>query len=462
MMKNQNTAIKNKATKFEKREFIKMALLIALPNIAQQLVINISQMVDNIMIGRLNETAIAGVTIMNELYFVFTVLILGLCATGGIYIAQYKGAALNDKITEVFRIITLGAIVFGILFFCLVTLFPYQIFGIFTKDLKTVEAALTFASVLKFTFLIYPITLVIGASLRFYGYVRVAMYTSITATIINIIGNYGLIYGRLGLPCLEIMGAGIATLSARVLEVIIIIIIMTRLKTPIMLQPLKLFNFSFGLVKEIIKKGVPLLTNDFLWSFGIQALIIIYTFRETNNIAAMSIASIIGNLVFIGMGGMATAIAIIIGDSLGKSNFEQALKDSRILIKLGSLAGLGLGIIMLTISFFVTMIYNVSPATMAMARQCIFVYTCFSWLYYLNGCFFFVLRAGGDTKGALLMDSLYTWVVAIPIALLLSLCHLYMPLFFFSLQFVDFIKLYIAHRRYRQKYWLVNLTTINN
>ncbi|MDR1781868.1 MAG: MATE family efflux transporter [Bacilli bacterium] len=440
------------------KEFIKMALLIALPNIAQQFVINISQMVDNIMVGRLNETAIAGVSIMNQLYFVFTVLILGMCATGGIFITQYKGAHNKEKISEVFRIVLVFATIFGILFFLLITFFPYQIFGIFTKDLVTIEAAIKFASILKFTFLFYPFTLAIGASLRFYGYVKIAMYTSIVATILNIIGNYCLIYGNFGFPRLEILGAGISTLNARIIELIVIVIIMIKLKTPIMINLFKIFSFSTKLLEDVVKKGIPLLSNEFLWSFGIQTLNIIYTFRESNNIAAMSIASVIGNFVFIGMGGMATAIAIIVGDSLGKSKFEHALSDSKILIKLGSFLGLALGIFMLILSLFITQIYNVSIETITKARLCILVYTCFSWLYYLNGCLFYSLRAGGDTKGALIMDSLYTWIIALPIALFLSRFHLYMPLFFFSMQFIDFVKLYIAYRRYHKKRWLVNLT----
>jgi putative MATE family efflux protein len=440
------------------KEFLKMILLIAMPNIAQQLVINISQMVDNIMVGQLNETAIAGVTITNQINFVFTVLTLGICATGGIFITQYKGAHNEEKITEVFRVVSVFAMLFGLLFFMLLTFFPYQIFSIFTKDITTIRAAISFAAILKFTFLIYPITLAIGTSLRFYGYVKIAMYTSIVATIVNVCCNYVLIYGNFGFPRLEVPGAAYGTCIARVIEIILILIIMIKLKCPIMFNPLKLFNFRKYILKNLISKGLPLITNEFLWSFGIQTLNIIYTFRLSDNIAAMSIAAVIGNLVFIGMGGMATAVSIIIGNSLGESQFDKAYQDSKLLIKFGSLIGLCLGIIMLVLSFFITMIYHVSPETLQKARLTICVYTCFSWLYYLNGCLFFVLRAGGDTKGALIMDSLYTWVIAIPIALLATNLHLYMPLFFFSMQFVDLIKLWIANHRYQKKNWLVNLT----
>ncbi|MDL2211471.1 MATE family efflux transporter [Erysipelotrichaceae bacterium OttesenSCG-928-M19] len=441
-----------------KKSFYYTAFFLALPNIIQQLVTNLSQMVDNLMVGRLQEIAIAGVTITNQIFFIFTVVMLGLTAAGGIFITQYKGARNDEKVTEVFRVVLLFSLGLGVLFFLAMHFTPETFLRIFAKDQVVIESALSYVQYIKYTFLIYPISLAIGASYRFCGLVKVPMYVAILSVIVNIIFNYCLIYGNFGFPALGVPGAAIATLIARVVELVILLYLTRRLETPIKVHLSKIFSFEKYVLTDFINKGYGLILNEFFWSFGMQVVVIVYTSKISENIAAMSIANVMTNLIFVGMSGMSVAISIIVGNSLGQGKFEQAKKDSRKLLKLSASVGLFLGITVIVVSYFITMLYDIAPETLQTARLVIVAAACFSWLYYLNVAYFYTLRVGGDTKSVLIMDSGFVWAVMIPVALLIGQLHLYLPLHYFLVQFFDLIKLAVARVRYRKGNWLINLT----
>ncbi|MDF9867461.1 putative MATE family efflux protein [Bacilli bacterium PM5-3] len=441
-----------------KKSFYFTALMLALPNVIQQLVTNLSQMVDNLMVGRLQEVAIAGVSISNQVFFIFTTMLLGLAATGGIFIAQYKGAKNEEKITEVFRVVILFSFLVGVVFFLLMHFIPDKVFGIFAKDSATIESAISYVKYIKYTFLIYPISIAVGSSYRFIGLVKTPMYVSIVSVIANVIFNYLLIYGNFGFPALGVPGAALATLIARVIEFVILVYLTRHIKSPIVIHLKKTFQFELYILKDYLNKGYGLIGNEFFWAFGMQLIIVLYTNRISENIAAMSIATVMTNMIFIGMGGMSVAISIIVGNSLGQGEFEQAKKDSKKLLRLCAGVGLSLGVSILFMSYFMTMLYDISPDTLKMSRLVIVVATCFSWLYYLNAGHFFILRAGGDTKSVLIMDSGFVWLITIPFAFFIGKLGIYLPLHYLIVQFADLLKLAVARYRYQKGTWLNNLT----
>ena len=110
----------------------------------------------------------------------------------------------EEKISEVYRIILLFNMALGIIFFILLTFFPIPILSIFAKDTATINSALDYISFIRYTFLIYPISIAIGSSFRFIGLVKLAMYVAMITVVINVFFNYLLIYGNFGFPALGV------------------------------------------------------------------------------------------------------------------------------------------------------------------------------------------------------------------------------------------------------------------
>jgi len=441
-----------------KKSLLWTTLVLSLPSIVQQLMTNLAQMVDNLMVGQLQESAIAGVTITNQVFFIFTIVLFGVGSTAGIYLTQYHGAKNHGKMNEVFRMSMLFSMIAGILFYGVMRFWPERVLGFFASGGYTIGDALEYLRFIQYSFLIFPISMTVANGFRYSGFVRLPMYISTGTVAVSIFLNYGLIHGNLGMPAMGVAGAGLATLITRALEAFIYVLLTWILKSPIKISILKGLSFSKALFKEFVQKGYGLVLNEFFWAFGVQALTVIYTQRLSSNIAALSISQALGNMIFIGMGGMSVAYSIILGEHLGKGEFAEAKEKAKRLLKISALIGAVLGAVVFLLSYPVFGLYDVSSETIATARTLLMLNAVFSFIYYMNGGFYFILRSGGDTKGVVMVDAGFNWAIVIPIAFALGWFGLLLPIHFFLVQLLELLKLYVGACLFKKGLWLKNLT----
>ena len=266
----------------------------------------------------------------------------------------------------------------------------------------------------------------------------------------------------MGMPAMGVVGAGLGTLIARIVELFVLLVLTVYIKSPVKIELARLFKIDKSLIKTFMQKGYGLVANEFFWAFGIQSLTVIYTMRISENIAVMSIAQTFAKLIWVGIGGMSVVFSIYLGEHLGKNEFELAKSVAKKLKVLGAVIGISLGITVLIISFFLMSFFDVTAEILTTGKIILIITVGFSWLNYLNSSYYFILRSGGDTKGVLLIDSLFTWVVMIPAAFLVGRFGFVLPLHFFIVQFFEFGKLILAHKLYLKGKWLNNLTVLPN
>ena len=442
----------------KKRSFIIGALLLALPNILQNLVTNLAALVDNLMVGGLQEHAIAGVTITNQVIFIFTVLLFGVSGTAGIFITQYNGIGNEKKVTETFEISLIFSIIIAAIFFLVMLFVPEVILGFFASNPYTMSEALSYLHFIQYTILILPISLSIGNAFRFCGYVKTPMYIAVITVSLSTFLNYGLIHGNLGMPAMGVEGAALGTLIARAVELVIFVALTIYIKSPIKINLSTLFKLERSMLKTFVQKGYGLVLNEFFWASGMQTLMVIYTMRISENIASMSIATTFSNLIWVGMGGMSVVFSIYLGGHLGRSEFEKAQQDADKLKSISALMGISLGIITFIVSLFLVDFFNVAPVVLRTGQIVLLISVGFSWLNYLNASYFFIMRAGGDTLGVLIIDSLFNWVIMIPAAFIIGRFGLLLPVHFFLVQLFEFAKFGVARQLYKKGTWLKNLT----
>jgi len=442
----------------KKKSFIAGALLLALPSMLQNLVTNMATLVDNLMVGGLQEHAIAGVTITNQVIFVFTVLLFGVSGAAGIFITQYNGIGNEKKVTETFKIALIFSIAISVAFFFIMLFVPEIILGFFAHEPYTMNEALSYLRFIQYTILILPISLTIGNGFRFCGYVKTPMYIAIITVSLSTFLNFGLIHGNLGMPAMGVRGAALGTLIARIVELVIFVVLTVYIKSPIKIQLRTFFKLERAMFKTFVQRGYGLVLNELFWATGMQTLIIIYTMRVSENIAAMSIASTFSNLIWVGMGGMSVVFSIYLGGHLGRNDFDNAMHDADKLRKISSFMGISLGIIVLVISLFLVDFFDVAPEVLQTGQIILLITVGFCWLNYLNASYFFILRAGGDTLGVLVIDSLFNWVIMIPAAFIIGRFGLLLPVHFFLVQLFEFVKFIVARWLYSKGKWLNNLT----
>jgi len=442
----------------KKRSFIIGAFFLALPNILQNLVTNLAALVDNLMVGGLQEHAIAGVTITNQIVFIFIGILFGISGTAGIFITQYNGIGNEKKVTETFKISLIISIVISVIVFLTMQFAPELVLRFFATNPETKAEATAYLRFIQYTFLILPISLSIGNAFRFCGFVKIPMYIAIITVSLSTFLNFGLIHGNLGMPALGVTGAALGTLIARVVELVIFLVLTVYIKSPIKLQISTFFKLKSDMFKTFLQKGYGLVLNEFFWAFGFQTLTVIYTMRISENIAALSIATTFSSLIWVGMGGMNVVFSIYLGGHLGRNDFDKAKDDAKRLKTISSFMGLTLGTVVFIISLFLVDFFDVAPEVLRTGQIILLISVGFSWLHYLNASYFFILRAGGDTKGVLIIDSLFSWAVMIPAAFVIGRFGLPLPIHFFSVQLFEFAKFGVARRLYSKGTWLNNLT----
>ena len=216
---------------FGDRQFYSYAIGLALPMIIQNLITNFVSMLDNIMVGRVGTLQMSGVSIINQFMFVFNLTIFGALSGASIFGTQYygKGDYEGQKYTMRFRLyLTLGLIV---VFAAIFNIFEVPLISLFLSkedSPATIAATLGFGQeylhIMLFSMIPFGIGQAYSSISRECGETKIPMIGSIAAIGVNLVLDYGLIFGRLGMPNMGVAGAAVATLIAKSIEAAVVII----------------------------------------------------------------------------------------------------------------------------------------------------------------------------------------------------------------------------------------------
>lgn len=446
--------MKNKIT----FSYAKLAFALALPTMIQQFITAFGNLVDNLMIGVNGKDAINAVGASGQIFFVVMLIGFGVSAGVGVFIAQQYGSQKYEQMHYTFLIGIISVVAIGVVSAVVVYTFKGTFIGFFTKVESQHILSYDYLKIIVFTYPIFLISIVIAGAYRSCGNTIVPMIAGVIAIVINTTLNFLLINGNFGAPALGVQGAAIATLVARCIELLILIIIMERKHMPFRPKILDVFKIPFSLVVKIYKKALPLMMNEFLWGFGTVIIMGFYGSRNADDYTSVQMAYTTANLLFVVMSGFATAVGILVGQELGRQKLIEAKKHSEMLIQLALLTGLIVVGLAFILSFITPNLYNVSDEIRNNSANILRVIALFFPVYMILVTFFFVLRAGGDTTGVLIMDSLIMWICSIPLIFILT-TYTAIPLIliFILVQCVDFIKLIAAVIIYRKYEWLKTL-----
>lgn len=411
------------------KEFYKMVLAIAVPIMVQNGISNFVNLLDNLMIGRIGTNALSGVAIANQLMFVYYLVIFGATAGVGIFTAQFYGMKDIKGVRYSFRfkliantLLTIGCVI--LLYF-----FADILIGQFLKGEGAIEDAAEtliigrkYMNIMLIGLLPNGITQAYAGTLRESGETKVPMIASIVAIFVNLVGNFLLIYGYLGLPALGAEGAALATVLSRFVELTVLIIYTGThsAKHQFITGAFKSLYVPSNLVGKFILKSLPLIANETLWAVGTTFLNQSYSFRSLDAVAALNIESTIWNLMGVAFLAMGDAVGIIVGQILGSGDIKKAKDHAYKLIAFTCFCGTIFGILMIAISPFFPLLYNTTDTVRHMATSFIIVYGVLMPLYAITHASYFTIRSGGNTGITFIFDSCFVWVISVPSAFVLS------------------------------------------
>ncbi len=410
------------------RKFYRMVLGVAVPIMIQNGITNFVALLDNIMVGQVGTEQMSGVAIVNQLIFVFNICIFGGISGAGIFGAQFFGCGDHKGVRNAFRF---KLIICGIMTVLAFVLFIFKgdfLIGLYLHGdnsaaaMETSKYALEYMWVMLIGMIPFALEQAYSSTLRETGETMLPMKAGICAVFVNLVLNYLLIFGKFGFPELGVIGAAVATVIARFIEMGIIVgwTHTHAQKNLFIIGAYKNFRIPSHLVKNVIIKGTPLMFNEVLWASAQAVLMQCYSIRGLSVIAAFNITSTISNvfnIVFIAMG---SAVSIIVGQLLGAGKMEEAKDTTWKLITFSVLSCIIMGILMSVCAPLFPKIYNTTADVHSLATRFIWVAAGAMPLHAFMHSAYFTLRSGGKTIITFIFDSVYAWCVSIPVAYLLS------------------------------------------
>lgn len=408
--------------------FYRKTARIAVPIIIQNGFTFLVNFVDNIMVGQLGTEAMSGVAIVNQLLFVFNICILGIIAGASIFGAQFYGSKDCEGLRETFRFRF-----FACVFMAVVALFLFRGFGeklislfLHSADHEAVWTTLGFGkeylAILLLSLIPSAITQAYASTQKDMGETILPMCSGVAAVLLNTAMNYILIFGRFGCPALGVRGAAIATVTARLAECMMIVVVshVRSGKYWFTEGAFRSMHISSDLMKKILMKGSPLMINEMFWSLGTVMMVQCYSVRGIHVVAGINIATTIYNVFSIIYLAIGSSIAIMIGQLLGAGKMEEARETDRKLIFLALASSVVSGLIIIASAPFYPGIYNTTEEVRTMAVQFMYILgICAPMAAYMHAAFF-TIRAGGSTWITMLFDSSSLWLVSIPLAYVLT------------------------------------------
>ncbi|HIU76337.1 MAG TPA: MATE family efflux transporter [Candidatus Pelethocola excrementipullorum] len=372
---------------------------------------------DNLMLGAYDQTALSGVALCNQIQFLLQMLVSG--ASDGVVVigAQYWGQGKLEPIVQIIGAALRYALGIGLIIFGIVICFPSQVLGLLTNDPEIIAAGTEYLRIICFSYLIFAVSNVLAASLRSVGIVKIGYMISGSTLCINICLNYCLIYGNFGMPELGIRGSAIATLIARIVEFIIIVIYFKYKKTGLAITPKKLLKVDKRYREDYRRFSLPVLLNQFQWGIAQSVQTAVLGHLGGTAIVANSIAVITFQILSVVVYGSAGASGLMIGKTIGegkKEKLKEMVKTLQIVfVGLGLVAGLGI----LLASGPILSFYNITEEAQGLARQFIVIMavTTIGTAYQMS-CDSGIIRAGGDTSFSAKMNFISMWGMIVPLS----------------------------------------------
>jgi putative MATE family efflux protein len=444
---------------FGDRQFYKGLFAVAAPIMLQNLINSLVQMLDTVMIGRLGTVEIAAVGLGNQVFFLYNLILFGICSGGTIFTAQFWGRGDIPGIRK-----NMGFCMFlnlaPALGFTLASIFiPDTLIGVYSRDPLVIEAGALYLRELAPVFIPFSIALALTLTLRSVEKVRLSIAATLIALSLNAVLNYLFIFGAGPIPPLGVRGAARATVISRYIELFILVCGSYLRRYPPAGSFRDLFAFNAAYAGRFLKIALPVIFNEALWSLGVTIQNLIFARTGTEAIAAFNITNTVSQLTWVVFIGLGNGVAVLIGKKIGEGDEEAARSYASRIVRFAPLLSLAAAAALFPLASLLPLIFNVSPgvlqgaAGMFMVLCCAYPFRAFNMSMVIGIC-----RAGGDTVFCVFYDIALMWLVALPLGALASFVfHAPVVVIYACINLEEPVKMLLGLWRLKTGKWLHNV-----
>lgn len=437
--------------------YYKRLFFLALPLMFQHLITVSLNLVDNVMVGRLGAYSLAAVGSANQVYGIFEMILFGLFSGAAVLVAQYFGAKDDKRIKSIFGMDLVIGLSLAIVTLIIVQLFPDQILRLFTAETEVIAMGTAYLRISSFTYLTIGVSFAVAYNCRAVQAVKFPTLISVSCILTNTILNYMLIYGNFRCPAMGVRGAAIATLIARIIEMVALLTYLYLDKRHPLHGKLKEYtDFSMELLRSMMKTAAPVVLSEGGWALGVALVFAAYGKINAEALAVVQVSNIICKICQCSMFALGNASAALTGQTLGQKNVELTLSNTKKFIKVQWTYNFFMAVVILLLRNPVAMIYDFDPSTTKMLYLTLTAYAITQiprMVAYSVQCG--ILRAGGDTFFCMAVELTCNLVIEVILAyfsVLVLQLPLHLCLAVASLG--NIIKAIVEYRRYLSKKWI--------
>lgn len=446
---------------FKDKIFLKTMLAIALPIALQNLITSSVNMVDTLMISSLGQTSIAAVGLANQFFFFYILIVFGINSGSSIFIAQYWG---KEDVTSIRKVLGLALSLSGVVgavFTVSALLFPQFIMGILIDEPEVIRLGSDYLRIVALSYIPTALAFAFSVALRTTGKPQIPMKISAISFITNTVFNYILIFGKLGIPAMGVEGAAWGTVIARFVE-IGVVLYAVYCKDGVLAASIKeLFGWNKEFFNKYIKTTYPVILAEGAWSLGQVMYSIAYAKLGEEATAAVQITNTIQNVFFVLVRGLANACTVMIGSKIGSGDEEGAYEYAKNFMMLSVLLGLILGTIQALTPRLTLMLFSGLDPGLYNASKNLLIVMGLTFVIKVLGAtgIVGVLRGGGDTTFAMILDAGTVWVIGVPAAFIGALMlDIPVYLIYAMITIEELIKAILIIPRVISKKWIKNIT----
>ena len=445
-----------KLFEFDNKHFFATTGKLMVPVILQQMITMGVNFLDNIMIGGFGESAIAAASFSNSFYSIFQFICMGLGSGAVVLSSQFWGKKDEKALRNTASMAMQVTLLICALFTAVSVVAPAGILGLYTNQKSVVTVGAPYLRLLGTTFLLAGLSSTATYLLRSTGKVNIPLIGSAVAFFANIFFNWVFIFGKLGAPRLELIGAAVGTMIARLLEFGIVFGYFVLKDKNLGFRLRHFFNFRSNLWGQYFRFAVPVLISDTLLGVSLSITSAITGHVSEEMSAASSIVGSVVQILTVLNIGMSGASAIVIGNSIGEEQLDLAKRQGNTYVVISIVFGLLLIPLLVLLEGPYLSIYAVTDVTRSIAHKmllCNCMFMPIQTMAYVTSKG--ILRGGGDTRFLLLADSSMVWFVSIPLGALAALVWHLDPFWIYFFLRIEFpLKGLICFARYCTGRWI--------
>ena len=442
------------------KEFYSTILKIAIPVSAQQLITVGINLMDTVMLSSMGDAQLSASSQASQFINLFQIFCMGIGMGASVLTARYWGMQDKNSLRKAVTIMLRIVLAFATLFFAATLFFPEIVMRFYTENAVTVDYGVTYLRWILPTYYCMGLSLTCTIILRSVGQVRIPLICSVIAFFVNIFFNWVFIFGNLGAPRMEIAGAALGTLIARMFELLFICGFFFLKDKRIAYRFRHLLLPCKDLAPEYLRISIPVLISDGLLAFGNNSVAMIMGRIGDTFVAANSVTMVVQQLSSVLTQGISNASGIITGHTMGRGEYDKAQKQGYTFLLLGGLVGCFAAVVILLIRQPVIDYYQVSQQAKTISWSLMDSISFITIFQAMNSILTKgVLRAGGDTKFLMAGDILFLWVASIPLGALAGLVWNWSPFWVYCMLKIDqIIKCVWCFFRLRSRKWMKKIS----